>query len=75
MSQAHDIGQSCMSPILGEVEAELHEEGVLDPAVAMKMKVDEVVMDRFCAMGFFETIWMEYVRYGPGPLKSHTTWP
>ena len=40
---------------VGEVEAELHEAGVSDLAVAMKTEVDKVVVDGFSAMGFFKT--------------------
>ena len=58
---------------VGEVKAELHEEGVSDPAVAVKTEVDEAVVDEFSAMGFFETTCTEYVGYGLRPLKSRTT--
>ena len=56
-----------------EVRVGLHEEGVLDPAVSLEMEVVKAIMDRFSAMAFSKTICREYVRYGPGPLKSHTT--
>ena len=59
--------------VTGEVKVKLHEEGVLDPAVAVETEEDEAVMDGFSALAFFKTICREYVRYGPGPLKLCTT--
>ena len=56
-----------------EVEAELHEAGVLDLAVAVKTEVDKAVVDGFSAMGFFETTCTEYVGYDPRALKLRTT--
>ena len=58
---------------VGEVEVELQQEGVSDPAVAVGTETDEAVIDEFSAMAFFETSCREYVGYGPGPLKSRTT--
>jgi hypothetical protein len=42
------------------------------PFVAEALKVEEAVVV-VLVTGFFDTIWSEYVGYGPGPLKSFLT--
>ena len=37
---------------VGEVNVELHKEGVSEPAVAVGTEMDEVVIDGFSAMAF-----------------------